>query len=151
MMVGGKRCIMTYKTSERVPARTRPEVNARIARDTEMRLQYFDTHKNEIDERLQELDKEWDIERTLEANAASASIIAVLLGLTVSRKWFVMPAVISGFLLQHAVQGWCPPLPAFRKLGVRTQKEIEHERRALMAMKEDLHRSEKGREKHLHH
>lgn len=64
------------------------------------------------------------IERTLEANAAAVSIGAVLLGLTVNRKWLLLPGLVGGFLLQHAVQGWCPPLPFFRRRGVRTQAEL---------------------------
>lgn len=125
-------------TTGRVPAHTKPEINSRIAREMEMRLQYFASHKDQIEARLLELDKEWDIERTLEANAASASLLAVFLGLTVNRKWFIMPAVIGGFLLQHAVQGWCPPLPVFRRFGVRTQSEIEAERYALKALRGDF-------------
>jgi hypothetical protein len=34
----------------------------------------------------------------------------------------------SGFLLQHALQGWCPPVPLLRQLGFRTSYEIEEER-----------------------
>ena len=29
---------------------------------------------------------------------------------------FLFPAVIAGFLLQHAIQGWCPPLAVIRRL-----------------------------------
>lgn len=49
-----------------------------------------------------------------------------------------MPAVVAGFLLQHALQGWCPPLPVFRRLGFRTQAEIERERYALKALRGDF-------------
>jgi hypothetical protein len=91
-----------------------------------------------IDRRLLELDREWDIERTLEANAATASLIGLTLGATVDRRWFLLPAVVAGFLLQHAVQGWCPPLPVFRRLGFRTQTEIDYERYALKALRGDF-------------
>ena len=63
------------------------------------------------------------------------SLAAVFLGLVANRKWFLLPGVVGGFLLQHAVQGWCPPLPLFRRMGVRTQNEIEHERAALQALR----------------
>jgi hypothetical protein len=56
----------------------------------------------------------------------------VVLGATVNRRWYLLPGVVGGFLLQHALQGWCPPLPLFRRLGVRTSSEIEEERRALL-------------------
>lgn len=51
------------------------------------------------------------------------------LGTFVNRRWF---------LLQHAVQGWCPPLPVFRRLGVRTAREIHEEILALKAMRGDF-------------
>ena len=49
-----------------------------------------------------------------------------------------VPLVVGGFLLQHAVQGWCPPLPVFRRYGVRTQTEIDDERYALKALRGDF-------------
>jgi hypothetical protein len=124
-------------TAGRVPAHTAPPVNRKIRRMTDASIKYYGDHPEEIGERLSELDREWDIERTLEANAAAVSVGAVLLGLTVNRKWLLLPAVIGGFLLQHAVQGWCPPLPFFRRMGVRTQTEIERERHALEALREN--------------
>jgi hypothetical protein len=38
--------------------------------------------------------------------------------------------------VQHvtAVQGWCPPVSLFRRLGFRTQREIDEERFALKAL-----------------
>jgi hypothetical protein len=122
-------------TAGRVPAHTAPAVNRKISRMTDASITYYQAHPEEIGERLDELDREWDIERTLEANAAAVSVGAVLLGLTVNRKWLLLPAIVGGFLLQHAVQGWCPPLPVFRRLGVRTQTEIERERHALESMR----------------
>jgi hypothetical protein len=60
----------------------------------------------------------------------------------VDRRFFVLPAVVAGFLLQHAVQGWCPPLPLFRRSGVRTAAEIGNERYALKAIRGDFARAE---------
>ena len=91
-----------------------------------------------IERRIAELDREWDVERALEANAAVASILGVVLGVAVNRKWFIFPAVVGGFLLQHAVQGRCPPIPVLRRLGFRTQTEIERERYALKALRGDF-------------
>jgi hypothetical protein len=56
----------------------------------------------------------------------------------VDKKWFIFPAVVAGFLLQHAVQGWCPPMPVFRRLGFRTQSEIDSERYALKTLRGDF-------------
>jgi hypothetical protein len=38
-------------------------------------------------------------------------------------------------LFQHAVQGWCPPVPILRRMGFRTIYEIEQERRELLALR----------------
>lgn len=123
-------------TAQRVPAHTAEIANRRIRRQTDRNILYYADHPEEIEQRLHELDREWDIERTLEANAASVSIAAVVLGLTTSRKWFILPGIVGGFLLQHALQGWCPPLPFFRRMGVRTQREIERERHALLSLRD---------------
>ena len=130
---------MIPSTVERVPNQTAEHVNERIRRQTEESVaRCAAAGRDAIDRRLAELDQEWDIERTLEANAATASLIGLTLGATVDRKWFIFPAVVAGFLLQHAVQGWCPPLPIFRRYGVRTQTEIDYERYALKSLRGDF-------------
>ena len=46
--------------------------------------------------------------------------------------------MVTAFLFQHAVQGWCPPIAVLRRLGVRTAREIEVERIALKALRGDF-------------
>ena len=94
--------------------------------------------RGRISERLRQLDREWDIERVLEANAASVGLLGVGLAAFVSRWFLILPAAVTGFLLQHAVQGWCPPVPLFRRLGIRTSGEIEEERAALKMLRGDF-------------
>jgi hypothetical protein len=121
-----------------VPEHTAEEVNERIRRETDERIaRYREAGPRAIRRRLDELNHEWDIERTLEANAAAASLIGLSLGATVNRKWFFFPAVVAAFLLQHALQGWCPPLPVFRRMGFRTASEIDREREALESLLEE--------------
>jgi hypothetical protein len=79
------------------------------------------------------------MERTLEANASALALVGVGLGAFVDRRFLVLPGLVCGFLLQHALQGWCPPVPLFRHLGFRTQFEIDHERYALKALRGDFH------------
>jgi hypothetical protein len=45
-----------------------------------------------------------------------------------------LPGVVLSFLLQHALQGWCPPLPILRRMGVRTRGEIDQEKYELKAL-----------------
>lgn len=122
-------------TTTRVEQSTAPNVNELIRRDSARRVAlYRNADQARIERRLDELEREWDIERTLEGNAASIILATLVLGKTVDRKWYAFPAVVAAFLLQHAVQGWCPPVPVFRRLGVRTAREIEQERRALESL-----------------
>lgn len=130
---------MLPATTRRVTDHTDAYVNETIRLRTEMKIvKALAAGPYGIDQRLAELDREWDIERTLEANAASISLVGCALGAFVSRKFFVLPAVVAGFLLQHALQGWCPPLPVLRRLGMRTQTEIEQERYALKLLRGDF-------------
>jgi len=91
-----------------------------------------------ISERLAELDQEWDVERVLELNAATLTLVGVALSRLHSPRWLALSAVVPSFLVQHAVQGWCPPIVLFRKLGVRTRREIDTERTALKALRGDF-------------
>ena len=127
-------------TLNRVPAHTDEEINRRIRAETERRLAYYETHKDEISERLVDLNREWDIERTLEANASTLAFAGVVLGSTIDRRWLALPAVVTAFLFQHAVQGWCPPLHILRRMGFRTADEINQERFALKALRGDFDR-----------
>lgn len=130
---------MIPSTVDRVPDHTAEHVNQEIHRRMEQRVRAIAAAgPAAIQRRLTELDREWDTERTLEANAASLSAIGAGLALLVDRRFALVPLVIGGFLLQHAVQGWCPPLPIFRRQGVRTQTEIELERYALKAIRGDF-------------
>ena len=126
---------MLPKTAERVSDQTAEDVNQAIRRATAESVARVSAGGPEaIVRRLEELDREWDIERTLEANAATLTAVGAGLALLVDRRFAVVPLVVGGFLLQHALQGWCPPLPVFRRMGVRTQSEIEEERHALKAV-----------------
>jgi hypothetical protein len=125
-------------TSERVPSNTDRAINDRIRQETEARIAWYTGRPEEIQRRLDELEREWDIERTLEVNGSVLALTGLLLGATSGRKWLLLPTAVVGFCLQHALQGWCPPLPLFRRLGIRTQREIDEERYALKALRGDF-------------
>jgi len=124
---------------ERVPRATRASVDDRIqARTLHDVSRFIGADPVFIDERIDELKREWDIERTLEANAASVSLIGLGLGLFVDRRFLALPAAVAAFLLQHALQGWSPPLPLLRRLGLRTSAEIHDEIIALRILRGDF-------------
>lgn len=130
---------MIPSTVERVPQHTAEHVQERIRHTTEERVARIAAAGREaINRRLAELDHEWDIERTLEANAATLIGAGAGLALLTDRRFAFVPLVVGSFLLQHAIQGWCPPLPVFRRLGIRTQSEIDYERYALKSLRGDF-------------
>lgn len=129
---------MLAPTTTRVPEHTADHVNARIRGDIENSVLYHSRHPEHLDRRLGDLDREWDIERTLEANAATFTLIGLGLAMAVDRRWLLLPVGVAGLLLQHALQGWCPPMPVFRRLGLRTADEIAAERYALKALRGDF-------------
>jgi hypothetical protein len=129
---------MVTASEERVERHTAGPLEGRILKDIQRSIAcYAVGSAADIDERLRELDKEWDIERALEANAASFAIAGAVLSLF-RRRWALLPLAVSGFLLQHAMQGWCPPLVLLRRLGFRTRREIDFERYALKALRGDF-------------
>jgi hypothetical protein len=125
----------SWTSNDRVRRNTRPESNARIDEQTRYNIErYRGESAGVIARRIDELNREWDIERVLEANASALAFSGVLLGATVDRKWLLLSGAVLGFLFLHATQGWCPPVPLLRARGVRTQGEIDEEKFALREM-----------------
>lgn len=123
----------------RVRKNTSPSINREIDQQILNNVKsYSGSGRNEISYRLKELDREWDIERILEMNASALAFTGLLLGVTHNKRWLFVPAVVLPFLFQHAVQGWCPPVPLLRRFGVRTREEIDREKYALKALRGDF-------------
>ena len=130
---------MTATERDQVRAQTSPRVNERIdERTIEHLCNYVGQSTEAISRRIEELDREWDIERWLEANASSLALGGLLLGLTVNRKWLLVPTIVLPLLLLHATQGWCPPVPLLRRFKVRTRQEIDAEKYALKLLRGDF-------------
>ncbi len=125
---------------DRVRRSTASAVNRDIDRQTDRNIvRYAAMSDQRIRDRIRALDQEWDVERVLELNAAALSLAGLLLARQGDRRWLILPGVVMGFLLQHALQGWCPPLPVLRRLGVRTRGEIDREKFTLLALLETGH------------
>lgn len=117
------------------PAKLLEKIDTQIAEN----IHYYSSQPGSvISGRIAELEAEWSIERWLETNASSIALGSLILGATVSRKWLLVTGTVLGFLFQHAIQGWCPPVPALRALGIRTRSEIDRERFALKFLRGDF-------------
>lgn len=122
-----------------VRANTKADVQRKI--DGKIRLQiihYASQPKDVITRRIFELEREWDVERVLEANASGIALGSLVYGLTVNKKCLAITGTVLSFLLLHAVQGWCPPVPLLRRFGVRTRREIDRELFALKVLRGDF-------------
>ena len=127
------------ETFDRVQENTEESVNRDLMSEADARIRMSRSASHEeITARIKELDREWDIERALEMNASLFAFSGLALGVAHNKKWLALPAVVLPFLFQHAVQGWCPPLPVLRRLGFRTRKEIDREKYALKAFRGDF-------------
>jgi len=121
---------------DRVRDRTPASVLAQIDRATASRV--FAAARGGSDaiaKRLAELDREWDLERFVSLQATLISAVAPIL----SSRGRILRTMLRAqqlFLGMHAVVGWSPPVAVLRRLGVRTQKEIDAERGVLV----ELHR-----------
>ncbi len=126
--------------TDRVRAHSSKKVNQKIDQEIVRSLEHHAGRgPAQTTLRIQQLEREWDVERVLETNASSLAMVGLALGVTTRNwKWLIVPCVVLPFLLQHALQGWCPPLPVLRSLGVRTRKEIDREKFALKALLGDF-------------
>jgi hypothetical protein len=129
----------TTEKRSRVRRSTHDTINHEIDKRILKNINKFkNLSKEEITRRLRKTSKEWDIERVLEVNASTLAILGLFLHKFARRRWIVISGTVTGFLLQHGLQGWCPPLPLFRKLGIRTRTEINEEIYALKILRGDF-------------
>lgn len=128
---------------DRVRESTAPDVLHRLDQEMLDRVRHLaggaatPEGRTALSQRIDALEREWDIERVLEANAGTLALLGTLKALRRGRGWLLVPLVVTGFLIQHALQGWCPPMVLLRRLGLRSRQEIEVERWALKLLRGD--------------
>jgi hypothetical protein len=113
-----------------------------IRKKIEESIALYSKHPEKIDDRLRELDREWDVERVLETQLAGMAGVGMTMGV-LRRIWYLLPLLSAGFVLQRTMKGWCSPLTLIRKMGFRTIEEIDRERYALKLLRGDFRRAEK--------
>lgn len=110
-------------------------IDDRIARNVRL---YAKQPPEVIDERIEELRKEWSIERFLQLNAAAVGLSTVLMAVTGNRKWGIATCGALAMFFIHATDGFDPPLPLLRQFGVRSRAEIDREIYALKVLRGDF-------------
>lgn len=90
-----------------------------------------------IEARLSELDEEWDAESVLQASAGALILLGT--GLAASdRRWLALPALLGALFIENARSRRFMPHGLFRSMGLRTRRQIDHERYALKAARGDF-------------
>lgn len=91
-------------------------------------LDYYRLESEEvINNRIRKLDAEWDVERSIQLKASLIALGGVALGVSLGKKWLMIPAAICSFFAVHAIQGGAMPV-----LGnFRTRKQIAEEQFGL--------------------
>lgn len=126
-------------TATRVAANTPRTMNRRLSEVTQCNIErYAAAGPAAIEARLQQLQREWDVERAIETEAPLMVLAGVALGAALDRRFLGLSALAAGMLLVHSLQGWYPLLPLFRGIGLRTTREIAEEIYALKAARGDF-------------
>jgi hypothetical protein len=125
--------------TDRVRAHTAKDVLRRIDDETNHRLiEAADASHEATAQRLKALEREWDTDRAMEVEAATMGLLGLALGAFLRTPLLALPAVVAAAVLTHATTAHYPLMPLFRRLGLRTSREIARERYALKALRGDF-------------
>ncbi|MBA3899151.1 MAG: hypothetical protein H0X62_02910 [Bacteroidetes bacterium] len=91
----------------------------------------------EISQRIMELEKEWDINKVLQINAASLALLGIGFSLK-NKRWLFFSGTILLTLAYVSLNGWGPPINIFRRMGYRTRQEIDCEIYAMKFLRGDF-------------
>ncbi len=132
-----------YTSSNQQADRVREATPASINNQIEVQMwnrvsTYIGKTPRQLSERIDELEKEWDIEQYLGVNMSTLALTGLAAGAFANKRWLALPAIVLGFFMQHSIQGWCPPLPLLRHFQIRTRQEIEQEKYALKIIRGDF-------------
>lgn len=106
--------------------------------ETYLQLKLAANNPHRINQRLQELDGAWDVERALQLNAVALAITGIALSLTGNKKWLMLPIAATALLAQQAIQGWNPASPIFKIFGLPNRSEINREKLGLKLLRGDM-------------
>jgi hypothetical protein len=124
--------------ADRIRRHTAAEVLRRIDDVTVAGLTACAASPAQAERRMGELDREWDTDRALEIEAATMGLVGLALAAFARKQLLVLPAFVAGAVLVQATTGRYPLMPLFRRLGLRTSKEIARERYALKVLRGDF-------------
>lgn len=124
--------------ADRVRANTWHEVNERLDAQAAARIHSGASGRKDLSSEIAQLEGEWDFERVMEAEAATMGLMGIALAVFIDRRFLFLPGFVAAMGLLHALQGWYPLMPIFRRIGIRSQDEIDRERYAMKALRGDF-------------
>jgi hypothetical protein len=110
-----------------------------VDRTFEMVKEFAHKGRKKITERIEQIDRELDLDRVIHLNLATIALAgAALCYATADKRWLLMPACAAGLLIADTLTGITGKIPLLKKLGLRLKNEILHERYALKAFRGDF-------------
>lgn len=111
------------------------QIDAKI----EQNIRFYATQSPQaISRRIEELDQECDLDRTMALYGSGIGLGTILFSFIGGKKWLFLGGTALGFLLKHSLDGTSPVIPLLRKVGVRTRSEIDREKYALKILRGDF-------------
>lgn len=122
------------RRADRVRRRTAPDVLAEIDRRTATRVMRVARGGHDaIAARIEELDREWDLDRWFVVLFTVGSALVEQRGRH-GGVWRLLFRAQQLMALGYGLFGWAPPVSLLRRVGIRTQKEIDAERAVLVEL-----------------
>jgi hypothetical protein len=116
-------------------ARDKQENDQRILENLH---KYRYLNRDEISNKLKKLSNEWDIDKTLKINATAVAIASFILKAVTRRRGFWLTGALAGFIWHHGIRNWASGLPIMKRMGKRTQDEINAEIYSLKILRGDF-------------
>ena len=139
--LNGQPVIIDYSQWDRIREQSPEHVNTVIEKNIENSVRAYGAKGNlAISDRIDRLEHEWDIDRTIMVGIGISNIILQILSIGRPKSIFRKLAFLQmPFLVYHAFRGWMPPVSVLRRLLVRSNKEIDAEKYALKTIRGDFH------------
>jgi hypothetical protein len=98
---------------------------------------FVDKNVHDIEQRLSQVAGELDEDTAVNIAAGALAALGVGLGATVSKKWFILPALVGGLYAANKMTNGDLLHPVLGQLGLRTRDSIDGERSQLEGLRND--------------
>jgi hypothetical protein len=116
----------------------KPLFNQLVYEKTKSNIRKYIGASNELlYERLQELNKEWYVEKVFITLISFLIFLFSLLGLISGSFWYLINLLLAIVSFIHYVFNWSLPIYFIRRFGVRTFSEIYEEKMVIKLMMKD--------------